>query len=441
MTSLNGYVTHDIKSSTLSGWTKGIDKIRALYDGMVVGETEAGDLNESLQKVMPGAQDFEMACAVPFTPLDIVSKRLTVIGESPSGETLQLKLTDARFRFLVDSAINEVLGSLPEGAREPVRQTALTWPQVVADQLAAGMDRGEVATQYVPANLRSPNNDVMIGYGNHLFYIGGDLVDRYDGENFDFGAEGLDGVVAGWKEVLEERRILADRYEAAYAHVVIPEKLTALRRYSPLPIDGPTAILEGLSAQLGTEPWYVDALTLFERWHSPEDPYPTTDSHLSASGARAVMKAVADRVDPMVAPLMEALPMREVAYVQGDLSRMMQLPFYSKALRPDGGLSRRYSLGLEEYDRSPEGTRGQAGRRLHWTNSTPASPSRVLIFGGPISGEGDAPEQLAWWAKHFFSEVRLEWRPDVDASIVEEFRPDIVITQTVERDLSVVPRK
>lgn len=441
MASLNGYVTHDVKSSTLSGWTKGIDKIRALYDGVIVGETDAGALNESLQKVMPGAQDFEMECAVPFTPLDIISKRLSVIGESPSGETLALKLTDARFRLLVDAAINEALGSLPEGAREPVRQSALSWPQVAADQLAAAMERGEVATQYVPADLRSPNNDVMVGYGNHLFYIGGDLLDRYDEDSLDVGPDGLDGLSSSWRDVLRARHDLTERYDAKYAHVVIPEKLTTLRRCSPLPIGGPTAAFLRFTEDMRGESWHVDVLDLFDRWHNPEDPYPTTDSHLSALGARAVMKAVADRVDPMVSPLMEALPMREVSYVQGDLSRMMQLPFYSKSLRPDSNLSQRYSLGLEEYDRSPEGTRGQRGRRLHWKNATAPSKSRVLMFGGPVSGEGNAPEQLAWWAKHFFSEVRLEWRPDVDASIVEEFRPDIVITQTVERDLSAVPNK
>jgi hypothetical protein len=61
------------------------------------------------------------------------------------------------------------------------------------------------------------------------------------------------------------------------------------------------------------------------------------------------------------------------------------------------------------------------------------------VFGNSFFHNGNLPNQLSWWAKHFFAELTFVWDPALDWSVVDEVRPDIVVAQTVERFLHRVP--
>lgn len=440
MAGMNGYVIHDWGGPSVSGWALGAVRARAHLDGVQIGEAELAGSPDPSVTTVEGAQTFEMPCTRSFTPLDVMSGRMVVVAEAANGETFTLRLTESRRLDVAARAIDEVLAKVPEPARRPVRQEALSWPLSAADQLAASMDRGYVSPQIVPANLRSADGSVVTGMGGHLFYIGKDasLLPRYRPDGFDLGAEGMSGFLTEWQSVLDERRSVAERYGAKYVHLVVPEKYTALRRYSPIRVPGPTVPFSAYRERFSSD-WHPDLLALWETWQRPEEPYLTTDSHLSAAGAQAVTAAVADCAAPHITPRIEAIPLTVANYVQGDLSVRMQLPFYSRAMRPDPVAMFRMSEGLEEVSKTGEHTRGRPGRVLHWKNSTAATKMRLLIFGDSMCGDGDQPEDLAWWLKHAFGEVRLEWRADMGQEAVEAFKPDVIVTQTMERDITAVP--
>lgn len=441
MSKLNGYAAFDFKGPAVSGWVVGAEQVRVYLDGRMIGDASAGDEAAKAAKAFPGARTFEVVCSSSFTPLDVVSGRLVAVAEAPSGESFTLRVTESRRFELAEQAINEILHRLPVPSRGPIRQRALGWPQAAADHLARAMDRGEISPQLVPAGLRSPDGEVAVGYHGHLFYIGreGSLLQRYQSDGVDYGDEGVEGWLDAWGELTDRRSALAERYGAQYLHLVIPEKLTALRRWAPEPVAGATPALAAFAARFADAPWHLDVLRMFAEWQRPDDPFPTTDSHLSASGAQAVVSAIADRIAPKVAPLIDSIVLRELNHAQGDLARLMQLPFYSRTLRPDQTQMRRYTIGLKQVQVPAKSIGG--AQAFHWTNRTAPAKRKVLIFGGPIAGEGDSPERLTWWLKHFFAEVRLDWRADIDLTLIDEWQPDVIITQTVERDLTAIPAR
>lgn len=257
----------------------------------------------------------------------------------------------------------------------------------------------------------------------------------------DYGAGGVEGYLDEWDALIQRRVDVAERFDAQYIHLVVPEKLTALRRWAPVPVAGPMPPMAAFLDRFRDEGWFVDAHDLLSRWQHPDEPYLTTSSHFSARGAQKVVGAIAERVAAKVVSLIENVPLREISHVQGDLALLMQLPFYSRALRPETHLMQRYAIGLREVAQSADDSYGKVGRVVHWSNTTAPSKLKIQVFGGSMSGEGDSPEQLSWWLKHFFAEVRLDWRPDVDPAILDDWRPDVVIAQAIERDITAIPQR
>jgi hypothetical protein len=77
--------------------------------------------------------------------------------------------------------------------------------------------------------------------------------------------------------------------------------------------------------------------------------------------------------------------------------------------------------------------------RLSWRHAEAPLPLRVLAFGNSFFERGSNCTTLSWWFKHLCREFHLVWSKDIDQTVIETLKPDLVIAQTIERFLTVVP--
>ena len=71
----------------------------------------------------------------------------------------------------------------------------------------------------------------------------------------------------------------------------------------------------------------------------------------------------------------------------------------------------------------------------------PLSPKTVLIFGNSMFGLGGSPVSLSWWLSCIFVQTLFVWSASFQEKHVDDFRPSLVICQTVERFLLSLPER
>lgn len=455
---MDGYAEHfDFENGTISGWVFDADaadnrevKVSAYLDGDVIGTAGPSGSRADLAKVSNQDLAFSLQCSRPFTALCVESGRLSVKAASPlqsgrfkiraarMGASTPLKMTSNGRRRIRREALSQMLAQDPE-YRESLRRSV--WTPDELEQVQPNVDAGKMSTQLLPVGLYSDDKSSMLGEHGQIFLVGGSnrVLEQYQ-TDFDFGPEGAEGKVAEWLDIFAARRQESESRGIRYFQTVIPEKLTALRKYSPVPIDGPIPIYGMLEKALKDDPWYVSGMEPFEPWKEEDDPYVTTGSHFSASGAKELFAALVHHIDPSVEDAVWSIVMDEVRYEIEDLSeRFYGLPLHSQKIEPSTKQFDKWTGGLTLTHRNIP--TGHIGRRFSWANPTAPSPLKVLVYGNSFFGHGENPGQLAWWGKQFFAEFHHVWGPDFNWSIADEVKPDVVVGQTIERFLRLVAKK
>lgn len=400
---VHGYAERfDFDNQTVSGWVFDADaennrdvRVVASFDGDLVGEASPNGSRDDLLKITSQDTTFLLQCSRSFTAVDVLSGRFVV--KACCGDR------EAVMRFTTNGV------------------TALN----------------RAAVNVLPVGTQSPDGSAVVGLRGHLFLTGGSnsLLSQYQAP--------VDGTLISqvdrWVDLFAQRREQCEVRGISYLQTVLPEKLTVLRADAPLQIDGPSPLFRELESRLRGKHFYVSGLKPFELWSSEDDPYLTTDTHLSATGAQRVFANLAARIDPQLVPVIHAIRMDEIRYAAGDLTERFGLPILSRIVEPSEAQVSAYGEGLTMVEKHFPPTNGSIGRRFRWVNDTAPSAHKVLVFGNSFFSIGDFAGQLSWWGKHLFREFHFHWGPDVDWDLVDELRPDIVLGQTVERFLGRVP--
>jgi hypothetical protein len=434
---VNGYTEiFNFSDRTISGWVLDASDVVVYLNGSRIGSAKPTGTREDLERVMPGSETFTIQCTEPFTALDFVSGRGEV--RAVQGHlSMRLKLTANGQKTLRHAAID---GLLAESPGHPALKRRGTWVDADVESVQHNVEAGLMSPLLVPIGLRSEDGSALVGKNGHLFLVDGSnsLLAQYS-PGYDYGPGGLEGILAKWQEVFAARMEGCRTRGVGFLQTVIPEKLTALRECSPITLDGPTPLYTQLEESLRGSSWYVSGIEPFASWSEEDDPYLATDTHFSAAGAKAMFGALAQAIDPTVESLLESIRIDEVSYGTGDLTeRFYGLPLYSRKLEPSLGQFEEMNRDLAVAERYFPPT-GFIGRRFSWINDSAPSRLKVLVFGNSFFGGGDSPGQLAWWGKQFFQEFHHVWTPDFDWALVDEIRPDIVVGQTIERFLRLVP--
>ncbi|MGM0929169.1 MAG: hypothetical protein ACQEXN_05615 [Actinomycetota bacterium] len=444
---VSGYFERlDDEGRTVYGWAylPGDSKaqnttVRVLVNGVEVGKGHPIRSRQDLTHITDELTAFEIKCSVPLRAMDVLSDRV-VIEATNHVQTDTLRLTPAMKSNLQIRLIKELIETTPE-----FDASSLT-PSVISanrDSLRSIMHRatqGEVSSVELPVGLISSDLTAQLGRNGQLFLTGGSngLLGLYGSEPTGPNSR-RDDIAKRWKLLFDERRVRLEALAIRYVQTIIPEKLTVLSDMAPVEITGPTQLLQNIEHNQFENESYCSSLAAFKNWTKAELPYSSNDTHFSPEGARGCFNALVESIDPSILPLTEAVQFTEPRYSTGDLSnRFFGVPILTRNMWPATESAELSGCEIQLVD-AYDPPSGHNGKRRVWKNSSAPSPFRILAFGNSFFDDGRDASRLSWWFSRYFSEFRFEWTTDFDFEIIEQYRPDVVVGQTVERFLTRVP--
>lgn len=279
--------------------------------------------------------------------------------------------------------------------------------------------------------------DVYSAPNGWLFLIGGanKVFDVYSGKQDE-------SWVSGWADLINSRFSKFSAEGVRYCHVSAPEKLSVYERY----LDGefakkidlknsPSLLLERGVESKGCLSAYINPTAFLKKQSESYQVYHKTDTHWSFLGAYSVYQLLMNRIGLEVDS--EILDNRRpggecIMDLGGKMTPKVSedVFFYT----PRSCVKRTFLNDLVEYKErlNLEGEGGlHVGSSVEFTNSEAIHDYRVLIFGDSFSEY--RPQLLTGLIAETFTTVKFVWGLNVDQKMVEEFKPNIVITEAAER--------
>ena len=267
------------------------------------------------------------------------------------------------------------------------------------------------------------------------------------------GSNGLenmyrDGSLAdnsAWLSLLKKRKSLCKSLGSDFIQLFFPEKTSLLHWLSPYHASRGTPAYRSLMAELTADSEVCDSvfdsLLYLPDEVGSEGVFRSYDTHMSTHGCKLVFEAFVGRYFPEIAGTFSPY---EISHVElpGDLGGRFaadgpvfeRVPVYRHA-RVKGVYE---SIAPDLID-SHNPAEGHVGIYRHW--SSPGAPikKKVLCFGGSSFERGDHSMMLSWWCARAFTEFKFFWSSECKEEVVAEYKPDLVICQTVERFIRPTP--
>jgi hypothetical protein len=426
---------------TVSGWAYSANcarnedlLVRVLFRGTEIGRGNPFLVRGDLSHITDQPAGFEIKCEEDISALDVLAGNVVVeTNDGTHSDVLKLAAgTVKRLRLTLANEWTESGLLVEEQAPQPSIMSANI---ATLDMIIDNAMNGAVSSVYLPVGLKSPDELAILGHDGHLFLVGGSnrLIDLY-AEDHPSAVEGA----SQWIELFDHRFESLSRRGMKYVQTVIPEKLTVLSHLAPVDVTLPTPRMALIEEALASREYYRESLSVLSGW-SGQAAYRKNDLHLSAVGARECFLSMTTHLDSRFEELARFVQLSESKFSGGDLAdRFFGVPILAKEARATRGSVEflEEALELVEIFDPPS---GHQGKRRVWTNASAPSSLRVLVFGNSFFGDGLYPDRLAWWFARFFTDFRFEWSPSLDYDVIDSYKPDVVIGQTIERFLPKVP--
>jgi hypothetical protein len=285
----------------------------------------------------------------------------------------------------------------------------------------------------------SENQICVVGHDGHMFLLRGsnNLYDMYQRSNNENDWK----LVNEWASLFSRR---ADRLANAgckYLQIIIPEKSSVLHDKFPVPIPAPTPLLAKLELRINDipqlRPSYASMFDHLISHPSRLDCFRLIDSHMTPRGSWITFQGILKGLN---LPSDRTFDFDATVPYPGDLAGAFSEPLFQEYLNfmQPNALAEYESKLVQIEDFEPHDG-AHIGRRIIWQNSSSASTLRVVAFGNSFFERGTISATLSWWAARWFREFHFLWQPEVQFDYIERIKPDVVICQTIERFLPLVP--
>ena len=282
---------------------------------------------------------------------------------------------------------------------------------------------------------KSPSDQLILGQEGWLFFGDRNAVDHYQGVAPLSSAE-----LSEWQHVLEERREALAERDIPFLLVLVPDKHLIYAEHMPenLPRASEVHPLDQLVQHMAKHS-DVEILDLRDPLEAAKEDrriYQKTDSHWNDEGAYSAYQAILERAGKLLPQLEEHSPAavrRDVKTEPGlGLARIVGMAyefpeenFIVEPLSPRARIARhhraRYHQRVERLQPIAHGVEG-------------SEYPRAVMFRDSFGNE------LIPYLSEHFERILFVWERDVDLSIVDIEKPDIVIQEIVGRFLSRRPR-
>ncbi len=312
----------------------------------------------------------------------------------------------------------------------------------------AAKDDTSAATQETTSETQpnAASSDIHIGKHGWLFLLKGsnNSIDYYRTPNL-FNKN----LINGWKMLLKKRIEYFSRKNIKYVHLFVPNKLTVYPEYfnGELPFYDHTPLLKfsgELSQQGETELFkqVIDPTNYFKELKKTHMLFWKTDTHWTFYGVFGAYQ--------LICAILGITPNNELLHRPQTTGRLVmdeggkltppieeEVSFFNVLKNA----KRTYANELIQYkeNNSLEITRGDLhiGSNVVFQNEAASSSKTVVLFGDSFSEY--RPNYLTGTVAETFREVHFVWSTSIDFQYVQRVKPDIVITEIVERFMPRVP--
>lgn len=349
------------------------------------------------------------------------------IGELVSGEVEIVAACDGYERVL---PLWHVLKLAHEMAKLTDRQReSLEFWRKAAD--VKQFDDGTSIAPLCGFGAASFDGDAVIGRNGHLFLgAGSNKVSELYQRDYP-------GKATQWANLFRARLDALNEVGIPFRQIVIPEKSSVLPQLCPFPASRPSSVFMELQEEVSRAG--VSDRVLFPFLDRPvgdSDDFARVDSHLSTAGCRRLLAEVIEACGLSCPRLVET---SKRILLKGDLGGKFHGD-WKESVEVAQSLSCGNSVLVPTLVRegNPVGG-GHKGIERIWICDDAPIKLRVVAFANSFFERGVLSTQLSWWFARIFKEFHFIWSPALPMAYVKQVRPDLVVCQTIERFLRVVP--
>ena len=459
MLSIVGTVDHSIGFDTLGGWARYSEQRspESIEVFASLGDEFLGRCFVTLPRLdLKGNFGFSLRLSRKLTAAELKSDQFRVAarGEGQTAtlrmqpktiETFALRELGATLQSRSDSEIRHLLDGLTGGAGSPLLRAVAQRIKEFSfegkpDSHFGSASQDELSAFELQVGLKSRDNSAVIGRDGYMFILGGSnqLFDQY---RQDINDTKIQEISDKWISLIKSRYDALESRNIRFLQMFIPEKASVAKEFFPADINPPTATFRAIRKKLDNlESLGISILDGYEEIIKNThrlDIFRKSDSHLSAMGAYTIFSAMMRQFGLSV-PWHPEFNRRRI--FASDLGSKFTVPSMPEpVLTPSASFSSAISQNLACVEEVvPPGGR-HLGTRMVWKNPTAPCRLKAVAFGNSFFERGGNEAGLSWWAARYFAEFHFFWKPEIDFEYVDAVKPDLVIAQSIERFLALVP--
>jgi hypothetical protein len=456
-----GHINLFLPPSKLIGWAVNLRDpenrkitVTIRLAGKIVGFGVADIHRQDLERFGSGTYAFDITCGEPLPFTAILTGQVVVdlsIGDLRIG-TLQF---DQVTKNIVSSLeIGRLLNELSVYDAPTLHNTLIHalphMPEPAASALQSAVtimkNREEIASfsKFEPGSMSSVtfktgivSSDcaAMLGQDGHLFLVEGTNNVR---EIFkkEYGQEDAERMAGAWAELILRRHAFVTVQGRSFIQIAIPEKISVMRELMDGHMSSPSATLSALEQKLGAamdRKHYISGIAVLNQIPFGMA-FRKADSHLTPAAAFAVFRRICDHLNINI---VKNIPFDIPITVNGDLARrffgheMYEVCMTAKEPRFKAGL-KLVSSHVPSYG-------GHVGKRFVFRNDLAPIRKKVILFGNSFFDNHVWQGSVSYWMAAWFQEYHFIFKPEMEEDYIAAENPDIVICQTIERFLELLP--
>lgn len=246
-----------------------------------------------------------------------------------------------------------------------------------------------------------------------------------------------------WQEIIDERIRRCREMDIAYAHLVVPEKLTIYGHKQSSPLVDPELapairLRERFGAGSNSRHW-IDLVAPMRALRDEIDLYWKTDTHWNAEGCLLAYDILCNALCLKPNDGLRDRPYREFASIMDlggklDPVRWETIREYEWAKDAKRTYMNRVAKILED----PEyGGEIHVGSHVTFKNPHSANGQKLLLFGDSFSDQ--RANLLTGLLAETVRQVDFVWSSSIDWNYVRSVRPDILVYEISERFMALTP--
>jgi hypothetical protein len=295
------------------------------------------------------------------------------------------------------------------------------------------------------STIKNESEDVQVGVDGWLFLTGGtnNVLKYYIDSDYFTAVQ-----ATHWADLLITRRDRLAAQDIDYLHIAAPDKISVYPEYFRQALPNferhPIRLLDQILEERGARKLLINPLEAFANCPNRDRLYLKTDTHWSYFAAQLVFQLVSYRIGE--ARELNILnrnftPYRRVFDLGSKLVPVVEEDSFSITTASSVERIHENELAKNFVKNVKSGQPvAHAGINVVFRNSDPKVIQKTLmIFGDSFMDFQDSNTTIVFAEN--FREVHFTWSNQLDYDYIEQIRPDIVISETAERFMIVVPKE